>query len=508
LRDLLSKTPDLQRLCSRLAMDKAHGKDMTALKNTLLYLGQIEEELRFLNEGPYSERGESFCFESPEAQLQADELKNLDALKELLDRAMADDPSVLLSEGNLIRNGFNAELDRLKELKDSGRELLEDYLEEERKETGISGLKIRYNRLIGYFFEVTNVNLAKVPSRFIRRQGIAGGERFTTDRLAALESEINGASDKIIELEKTLFLEIRDRAKQLLRESAAAGKRIAEIDAAQSLAREATIRGWVKPVMESRNRTAIVEGRHPIVEAHLPRGEFIPNDLLLEAQDTGETGGVSFALITGPNMAGKSTYLRQAALITIMAQSGSFIPASEGRIGLVDRIYCRFGSQDNLARGESTFLVEMNETAYILHTATKQSLVIMDEVGRGTGTEDGLSIAWAVCEELLNNIKCRTLFATHYHELAGIDHPGMVNRSMDVDERNGKVVFLRKIREGPASESYGLHVAALAGLPEKVLQRAGEIMAFRKHGEKPPASVQKAKKVLKPFGADPSLFDF
>jgi len=469
LRDLLSKTPDLQRLCSRLAMDKAHGKDMVALKNALLYFGQIEEELGSL--------GGNFCFESPEAQLQADEFKKLDALRELLEKAIADDPSVLLNEGNLIRDGFNAELDRLRELKNSGRGLLEGYLEEERKETGISGLKIKYNRLIGYFFEVTNVNLPKVPPRFIRRQGIAGGERFTTDRLAALESEINGAEDKITELERKLFFEIRDSAKELLREAAAAGKRIAEIDVAQSLAREATIRGWVRPVMENRNSTAIVEGRHPIVEAHLPRGEFIPNDLFLETEGSGEKGGVFFALITGPNMAGKSTYLRQAALITIMAQSGSFIPASEGRIGLVDRIYCRFGSQDNLARGESTFLVEMNETAYILHTATKQSLVIMDEVGRGTGTEDGLSIAWAVCEELLNNIKCRTLFATHYHELAGIDHPGMVNRSMDVDERNGKIVFLRKIRSGPASKSYGLHVAALAGLPEGVLRRAGEIMS-------------------------------
>jgi DNA mismatch repair protein MutS len=562
LRELLSKTPDLQRLCSRLAMDKAHGKDMVALRNALHYFGQIEEELRFLNESSSSENKGGFRFESPEAQLLADELKKLDALKGLLEKAIADDPSVLLNEGNLIRDGFNAELDRLRKLKDSGRELLEGYLEEERKETGISGLKIKYNRLIGYFFEVTNVNLSKVPSRFIRRQGIAGGERFTTDRLAALESEINGAEDKIIELERKLFFEIRDMAKQLLRESTAAGKRIAEIDVAQSMAREAAIRGWVRPVVEDRNRTAIVEGRHPIVEAHLARGEFIANDVFLDASDADNGGGAFFALITGPNMAGKSTYLRQAALITIMAQSGSFIPASEGRIGLVDRVYCRFGSQDNLARGESTFLVEMNETAYILHTATKHSLVIMDEVGRGTGTEVGLSIAWAVCEELLNNIKCRTLFATHYHELAGIDHPGMVNRSMDVDEKSGKIVFLRKICSGPASKSYGLHVAALAGLPEGVLRRAGEIMSRHKkeipaytdtpfpeaekrkvlpepeskvfkelseldinamtplealnliqqwknaiNGEKKPASAQKIKNASKSPGIEPSLFD-
>jgi len=301
---------------------------------------------------------------------------------------------------------------------------------------------------------------------------MAGGERYTTDRLAELESEINGASDRIIELEKKLFLDIRNSVKSRLPELSAAGKRIAEIDAAQSLARAATIRGWSRPVIDRQNRTVITEGRHPVVEAHLPRGEFIPNDVVLDGEDE----GISFALITGPNMAGKSTYLRQAALITLMAQSGSFVPASEARIGLVDRIYCRVGASDNLARGESTFLVEMNETAYILHTATEKSLVIMDEVGRGTGTEDGLSIAWAVCEELLNAIKCRTLFATHYHELSRIVHKRMANRSMDVAERDGEIIFLRKLREGPTAESYGLHVAALAGLPDEVLIRAGEIM--------------------------------
>ena len=317
--------------------------------------------------------------------------------------------------------------------------------------------------------------MSKVPVHFIRRQGIAGGERFSTERLASLESDINSASDKIIELEKKLFLEIRDRAKDLLSELTSAGRRIAETDVFQSLARAATMRGWNRPRINSSTATVIIEGRHPVVEAHLKRGEFIPNDLHLDASSEGSQ--ISFALITGPNMAGKSTYLRQAALITIMAQCGSFVPAQDASIGLVDRIYCRVGASDNLARGESTFLVEMNETAYILHTATEKSFVIMDEVGRGTGTEDGLSIAWAVCEELLDNIKCRTLFDTHYHELSRIVHPRMVNRSMDVAERDGEVVFLRKLREGPATESYGLHVAALAGLPEGVIRRAGEIMA-------------------------------
>ena len=478
LRELLSKTPDLERLCSRLAMDKAHGKDMVAVKNALRSFALLEKKLAGL-------LPENMCisYESPEAaSLNEAGFKKLDALRDLLEKGIAEDPSILLTEGNLIKDGYNQELDRLRKLHDSGRKLLEDYLEEERIATGISGLKIRYNRLIGYFFEVNNLNLSKVPPRFFRRQGIAGGERFSTERLASLEYDINGASDKIIELEKKLFLEIRDKAKTMLPELAAAGRRIAEIDTAQSLARAATIHGWTRPIVDNVNRTIISEGRHPVVEAQLNRGEFIPNDLALDA--TGGTGagenseqGISFALITGPNMAGKSTYLRQAALITLMAQAGSFVPASEAKIGLVDRIYCRVGASDNLARGESTFLVEMNETAYILHTATRQSLVIMDEVGRGTSTQDGLSIAWAVCEELLDNIKCRTLFATHYHELSGIVHPNMANRSMEVAERDEGIVFLRKLREGPAAESYGLHVASMAGLPERVLARAREIMA-------------------------------
>jgi DNA mismatch repair protein MutS len=395
-------------------------------------------------------------------------------IRDLLERGIAEDPAILITEGNLIRPGYSPELDDLRSLRDNGRQLLESYLEEERRLTGISSLKIRYNRLIGYFFEVTKVHLAKVPSHFIRRQGIVGGERFTTDRLAALESEINGASDKIISLEKQLFLELREKAKTCLPELAAAARRIAELDAAHSLARAATIRGWIRPRIDESGRLEIREGRHPVVEAHLGGGEFIPNDIVLDS--SGKPGDISFALITGPNMAGKSTYLRSAALIAIMAQMGSFVPAREALIGLTDRIYCRVGASDNLARGESTFLVEMNETAYILNTATEKSLVIMDEVGRGTGTNDGLSIAWAVSEDLLNRIRCRTLFATHYHEISLLSHPRLANRSMEVLDRDGEIVFLRKLREGPAEESYGLHVARLAGLSGAVLDRAARVL--------------------------------
>jgi DNA mismatch repair protein MutS len=466
-RELLGKTPDLERLCSRLAMDRAHGKDMLAIKNALVSFEAVEKLV-----------GETaLTFEEAPGARKTSGFARLRKLRELLDRSLDEEPSILLTEGKLIREGFNPQLDDLRKLKDNGRQLLEDYLAEERDATGIASLKIRYNRLIGYFFEVTKNHLPKVPPRFIRRQGMSTGERFTTDRLAALESDINGASDKIVELEKELFLKIRDEAKTLIPEISGAARRLAELDTAQSLARSATVRGWIRPALDSRNRTRIVEGRHPVVEAHLPRGEFIPNDVLLDGE------GVSFALITGPNMAGKSTYLRQTALITIMAQMGSFVPAREARIGLVDRIYCRVGASDNLARGESTFLMEMNETAYILHTATDRSLVIMDEVGRGTGTNDGLSIAWAVSEELLDHLKCRTLFATHYHELSRIIHPRMANRSMEVLDQGGEIIFLRKLKEGPAAESYGLHVARLAGLPDRVLHRAGDILKLIRERE-------------------------
>lgn len=459
IRELLGRSSDLERLSSRLAMDKAHGKDMVALRNSL----EIFENLsRLLDDCNLP----SEYADAPDYEAR----KRLLSLKDELEQALLDDPSILLTEGNLIRPGYSQELDALHQLKDNGRQLLEAYLDEERKLTGINTLKIKYNRLIGYFFEVTKSNLSLVPAHFIRRQGIVGGERYTTDRLAALEADLNGASDRIIELERKLFLELRQRAKILISELGAAGRRMAEIDVCQSLARSATVNGWIRPEVSYEQKLQILEGRHPVVEAHLPRGEFIPNDIILD------TGAIAFALITGPNMAGKSTYLRQAALITLMAQMGSFVPAKEAHIGIVDRIFCRVGASDNVARGESTFLVEMNETANILHSATTQSLVIMDEVGRGTGTNDGLSIAWAVCEELLDRIRCRTLFATHYHELSRIEHPRLANRSMEVLEEDGKILFLRKLREGSTEESYGLFVAQLAGLPERVLARAAQIM--------------------------------
>ncbi|MDR0685147.1 MAG: DNA mismatch repair protein MutS [Spirochaetaceae bacterium] len=484
LRGILSGMPDFERLSSRIAMNRAHGKDMLALKNAL---SSLEKCCLMLDEAQKTGGWMHIYlqFESEEAVLFGKtEFSRLMALKETLERGICDDPSTLFTEGKLIRAGFNAELDTLHDLRDNGRALLEAYLEEERQNTGISNLKIRYNRLLGYYFDVAVNQLSKIPPHFIKRQGLLSGERFTTNRLAALESEINGASDKIIELEKNLFLALREEAKGLLAELGAAAKRIAELDTAQSLARAAAARVWARPSVDCLARLHIVEGRHPVVEANLGRGEFIPNDIMLDARPEGSSGP-AFALITGPNMAGKSTYLRQAALITIMAQIGSFVPARAAEIGVADRIYCRVGASDNLARGESTFLTEMLETAAILNSATEQSLVIMDEVGRGTGTRDGLAIAQAVSEYLLDTVRCRSLFATHYHELAGLRHPRLANRSLLVEENGGEIIFRRRLIEGAAAESYGLHVANLAGIPGEVLERAEAIMRTLKPGALP-----------------------
>jgi DNA mismatch repair protein MutS len=329
--------------------------------------------------------------------------------------------------------------------------------------------------------------------------------RYTTERLGKLEEEITGAEEKIIGLEKKLFLELRDKAAALYPAIDAAAKRCAELDVAQSLAQAACVHGWTRPRLTVEPVLDIREGRHPIVEAAMPGGSFVPNDLWIGGE------GPAFYMITGPNMAGKSTYLRQCALITLLAQIGSYVPASAALVGIADKLYCRVGASDNLARGESTFLVEMSETAYILNTATPRSLVIMDEVGRGTSTSDGLAIAWAVSEDLLARLGCRTLFATHYHELSEVRHPRLKLMHMAVDDEHGEIVFLRSLREGPAASSYGLHVARLAGLADTVLDRASAILdglqARESAGPKPQALPQKSTKKL-PKSDDGNLLLF
>jgi DNA mismatch repair protein MutS len=460
LRLKLGAVLDTERLAARLAMDKAHAKDILALRDSLSASLAILRIPAMAALPPYIGAAPGLK-----------EIAVCESVVSLIGATIIEEPSILLTEGNLIKIGIDTDLDRLRSLKDDATKVLEAYLEEEREVSGIQNLRIRYNKIIGYYLEVSKGKIDAVPSHFIRRQSLVAGERYTTDRLADLESEINGATEKITEIERRLFLAHRESLKAYLPAIEDMADAISRIDVIAGFAQAAMEGGYSRPQMVREPTLSIRQGRHPVVEACLPSGAFVPNDLDLGGPEPG------FALITGPNMAGKSTVLRQTALICLMAHLGSFVPAQEATIGLVDKIFCRVGAQDNLARGESTFLVEMHETAYILNTATARSLVVMDEVGRGTGTLDGVSIAWSVSEYLLDRIACRCLFATHYHELTSLRHEGLKNLSMAVLENEGDIVFLKKLKEGPAAGSYGLHVAKLAGIPEEVLRKAKNLQA-------------------------------
>jgi DNA mismatch repair protein MutS len=465
LRDRLGRILDIERLVARVGLDKAHGKDLVAVRNSLQAALGLEELVP-----PQVLDTETIAGTAADRQVVAE-------LTDLLGRGLLDSPSILLTEGNIIREGYDGKLDELRGLLSNSRAYLDAYLEEERRETGIPSLKIKYNKVLGYFFEVTKTNAAKVPAHFVRRQSLVNAERFSTERLSELESRLNSASDQIVELERSLFLELRQEVKTQIPVLRQVCDAIAALDCYHAFAWAATRNGYVRPNVVEDDIIDIRGGRHPVVESHLPPGTFVPNSLHLDGTDR------AFALITGPNMAGKSTFLRQTALIVLLAQAGGFVPADEARIGITDRIFCRVGASDNLARGESTFLVEMNETANILRNASRHSLIIMDEVGRGTSTNDGLAIARAVTEHILDVLCARTLFATHYHELTALEHARLVNLSLRIAEEQGRIVFLKKVTEGPSNNSYGIHVARLAGLPEEVLERAevvlSEILAGR-----------------------------
>ncbi|NBF41836.1 MAG: DNA mismatch repair protein MutS [Spirochaetes bacterium] len=459
LRDRLGRILDIERLVARVGLDKAHGKDLVAIRNSLEAALDLEGLVP-----PELLDGESVAGTSVDRE-------ELAGLGRVLARGLLDSPSILLTDGNIIREGYDEKLDELKGLLSNSRSYLDAYLEEERAASGIGSLKIKYNKVLGYFFEVTKTHVQKIPEHFVRRQSLVNAERYSTERLAELESRLNSASDQIVELERRLFLELRALVKKQIPRLLAVCDAIAALDCYHSFAWAATRNGYVRPRVSESDTISIRGGRHPVVETHLPPGSFVPNSLELD----GNTQG--FALITGPNMAGKSTFLRQTALIVLLAQAGSFVPADDAEIGLTDRIFCRVGASDNLARGESTFLVEMNETANILRNASRHSLIIMDEVGRGTSTNDGLAIARAVTEHILDVLQARTLFATHYHELTSLDHARLVNLSLRIAEEEGRIVFLKKVTEGPSNNSYGIHVARLAGLPEAVLDRAEAVLA-------------------------------
>jgi DNA mismatch repair protein MutS len=389
-----------------------------------------------------------------------------------LGQALVDEPGALVKDGGFIRDGFCPEVDEQRRLATGGKDAILAIENRERERTGIPSLKVKYNRVFGYYIEVTRSQLSRVPDDYVRKQTIATGERYVTTELAELEARVLGAQELLASREQELFQKLCAEVAGSAEELGAAGQIVATVDCCAALAEVAHRKGYVRPEIDDSEVLDIVEGRHPVVEQVVPEGSFVPNDCHLDA------GAEQILLITGPNMAGKSTYMRQVAHIVLLAQMGSFVPASRAVIGLVDRIFTRVGAADNLARGESTFMVEMRETAAILKGATRRSLVVLDEVGRGTSTFDGVSIAWAVTEYLHDAIGARTLFATHYHELCMLadSRPRVRNVSAAVREHGGEIVFLRQVVPGGASRSYGLDVARLAGLPRSVIARGKQIL--------------------------------
>ncbi len=484
LRGCLKSIRDLERAAGRLSQASGNARDLVALKISLLQIPELKSELRKLIErvdfGKDQPQMGTLCrgvFES---------LHEMPGLAERLSAALVDDPPMVLKEGGIFRDSFDADLDELREGSREGKNWIAQLQEREIAESGIKSLKVRFNSVFGYFIEITKSNLANVPARYIRKQTTVGGERFITPELKEMESKILGADEKARQLEYQLFQALREetlRELEPIQETAAA---IGTLDAICSLAETARLYGYSRPALNESLRLVIRDGRHPVLDQNLAEEKFVPNDTDLDGER------MRLAIITGPNMAGKSTYIRQVALIVLMAQIGSFVPASSAEIGLVDRVFTRVGASDDLSRGQSTFMVEMNETANIVNNATDRSLVILDEIGRGTSTFDGLSIAWSVAEFLHDKIKARTLFATHYHELTKLasERKGVANFNVAVREWNEQIIFLRKIIPGGADKSYGIHVARLAGVPKEILDRARDIL---EHLEKPngAAEVQK-----------------
>jgi len=423
---------------------------------------------------------------------------------ELIARAIADEPPLALKEGGLIRDGFDAALDELRLATREGKDWIARLQQQEIEKTGIASLKIRFNSVFGYYIEVTKSNLDKVPPHYVRKQTIANGERFFTPELKETESKILGAEERSTKLEYDLFLKVREQALGHLREIQETASALAQLDVLASFAETARLYNYTRPHVGDENILVIRDGRHPVLEQNLSDERFVPNDVQLD-------GTTQIALITGPNMAGKSTFIRQVALLALMAHTGSFVPAASARVDLLDRIFTRIGASDDLARGQSTFMVEMSETANILNNATPHSLVILDEIGRGTSTFDGLSLAWSIVEHLHNQIGAKTLFATHYHELTELAQrlPRLKNFNVAVREWNDQIVFLRKIVEGGTDKSYGIQVARLAGVPRPVVERAKQILRNLEESElTPEGNVRQARperEKLKTLAATPQM---
>jgi DNA mismatch repair protein MutS len=494
-REQLRAVRDMERMLARLSVGTGNARDLVALKDSQATLPLVKTTLQSLMEGSASARPPANDAAKQELRQEsrvllglgppdllatlASQITELPDLVELILRAIADGPPMALKDGGIIKQGFNAGLDELRSAATEGKTWIAALQQKEIKRTGITSLKVRYNQVFGYYIEVTKANLSKVPADYIRKQTIATGERFYTPELKEMEGKILGAEDKAKALEYELFLQVRDAVVQhsaQIQQSAAA---LAALDVLAGFAELARHQNYCCPTVNDGDRIDIVDGRHPVLEQTLIEERFVPNDSLLDGTEQ------QILIITGPNMAGKSTYIRQVALLVLMAQVGSYIPAARATIGLVDRIFTRIGATDDLARGQSTFLVEMNETANILNNATARSLVVLDEIGRGTSTFDGLSIAWAVAEHLHNVVGAKTLFATHYHELTELAAtlPRVKNYNVAVREWHDKVIFLHKILPGGTDKSYGIQVARLAGLPKEVVARAKEVLANLEEAE-------------------------
>ena len=460
LIDLLKKVYDIERLAGKISYGSANGRDLISLKNSAQQLPEIKKVLS-----------------NAKSELLSELHSELDVLKDvysLINKTIVEEPPIAIKEGGLIKKGYDKEIDQLKEATTNGKNWIVKLEVEEREKTGIKGLKVGFNKVFGYYIEVTKSNLSLVPDRYIRKQTLTNGERYITEELKNLENQILGAEEKVINLEYNVFVEVRNKIEaQIERLQKSAGV-VAMLDGLCSFATVAEDMNYVRPQVDNSGVIDIKDGRHPVIEKILPSGSFVQNDTYLDKNEN------RLSIITGPNMAGKSTYMRQVALITLMAQVGSFVPASYAKIGIVDKIFTRVGASDDLSMGQSTFMVEMMEVAQILKEATSNSLVILDEIGRGTSTYDGLSIAWAVAEYISDKEKCgaKTLFATHYHELTDLENKldGVKNYSIAVKEKGEDIIFLRKIVKGGTDESYGVHVAKLAGVPQVVTKRANEIL--------------------------------
>ncbi len=456
----LKKVYDIERLAGKMAYGNAIPRDMVTLKNSLLKLPEIKQILS-----------------STKSEYLKEIYENIDELQdmyELIEKSIVDDPPMTTKDGGYIKLGYDEEIDKLKSATTDGKSWLMKLEADEREKTGIKSLKVGFNKVFGYYIEVTNTYKKQVPDTYIRKQTLTNGERYITEELKNMENQILGAEEKVIKLELEEFRKIRETLTQNVKRLQQTAEAVSTLDVLTSFAKVAEDMNYCKPTINNEGIIDIKEGRHPVIEKMLPSGEFIPNDTYLDTDEN------RLSIITGPNMAGKSTYMRQVALISLMAQVGSFVPAESATIGIVDKIFTRVGASDDLSMGQSTFMVEMMEVANILKDATKNSLVILDEIGRGTSTYDGLSIAWAVAEYIADKEKCgaKTLFATHYHEMTALEEklPGIKNYSIAVKEKGEDIIFLRKIVKGGTDESYGIHVARLAGVPKDVTKRANEIL--------------------------------